>query len=81
MYTTYVFRSIELKERIKTPCVECGKIVTRTVTASQTLNPFNVTASGEPKTEYQIRLELPAELAKHIKWQKKHATCKAHGGK
>jgi len=79
MYTTYVFRSIERKERIKTPCVECGKMVTRTVTASQTLNPFNVTASGKPKTEYQIRLELPAELEKNVKWQKKNAKCKAHG--
>lgn len=79
--TTYVFKEIKASERIKTPCVECGKSVTRTVTEFQTVNPYNLNAKGAPKTEGEIRLELPLQLKKAVYEQVKRATCKAHGGR
>lgn len=77
MYTTYVFREVKIKDRIKVECVGCGKKLTRVVEAMQTINPYNVNAKGIPKTAQEIRAELPAKLAEDVEYVKKHAKCKA----
>jgi hypothetical protein len=44
--------------KVSTFCTQCDKRLTRTVSDYQTVNPWNVTQAGEPKTRGQIYLEL-----------------------
>lgn len=66
--TTYRFEEIKQQARKRVPCDECGKKVSRQRTFSQTLNPFNKNADGEPKSPQEIDEELAAEAQA---WQAK----------
>lgn len=59
--TTYRFEEIKRQAKKRVPCETCGKKVTRQRTFSQTVNPFNKNADGDPKTEREISEELTAE--------------------
>lgn len=59
--TVYRFEEIKQKAKKTVPCDECGKKVTRQRTFSQTINPFNKNADGNPKTSREISEELAAE--------------------
>lgn len=53
-----------VKERAKKSgvCSECGKKRSRTKVFEQTLNPWNKSKDGNPKTPDEIRAELRAEV-------------------
>jgi len=60
--TTYRFKEITLPVTKTVPCrAGCGKKVRRSTTLSQTVNPWNKDADGNPKSAEQIRAELKAE--------------------
>lgn len=50
----------------------CGKKVRRQRTFSQTLNPWNKNADGQPKTDLEITSELRAQAEE---WQQKPEPC------
>jgi predicted RNA-binding Zn-ribbon protein involved in translation (DUF1610 family) len=74
--TTTVFREVKIKRKLLVQCVKCGKKLTRTIEAWQTINPYNMNKCGHPKTEQEIRFELPAKLEKEEKWVRGRALCK-----
>jgi hypothetical protein len=55
------------KSRRRGLCSRCGKRTTRTVKVLQTLNPFNRSPKGIPKTRKEIAAEFSAELAEELK--------------
>ena len=60
MSPTYKFREVRHPSRKRGKCPACGKVVTRSIMFTQTLNPFNKNADGEVKTVNQIWVELQA---------------------
>ena len=71
---TYRFQPVTHQETKSVPCAGgCGKKVRRQRTFSQTLNPFNKNAAGQPKTVPEIVREL-TEKAKE--WQAQPETCR-----
>lgn len=61
---TVTFDEVSLREQRRVPCANgCGKKLTRSRTFTQTINPYNKNAAGEPKTRTEIYAELKAEAA------------------
>lgn len=58
---TYVFQEVKRSVTRKLKCRVCGKPFQRSTTFSQTINPFNKTAEGQPKTYAEIWRELGVE--------------------
>ncbi len=58
---TYTFQEVRRTKTVKFKC-GCGKRFQRKVAATQTINPFNRTANGTPKTFGDIWPELAAKL-------------------
>ncbi len=54
----YVFKQVKFPATKRGKCPGCGKRLTRSTTFSMTINPFNVNAKGEPRTEAEIWHEL-----------------------
>ncbi len=44
--TTFRFEEIPCSKKIKPKCKECGDVVTRTITHTLTVNPFNKNPDG-----------------------------------
>lgn len=61
------------------PCPDCGKKVRRQRTFSQTINPWNKNAAGEPKTWQEIQDELKVDAAKWAAEPVKCAACRDAG--
>jgi hypothetical protein len=60
--TTYVYEEIRWPSGVrKLKCRNCGRRFTRSRTFTQTINPFNKNAAGQPKTRQEIYAELKAE--------------------
>lgn len=59
--TTYKFEEVTHHVTKRVPCRVCRKPLGRATILSQTINPFNKDAAGQPKTREQIRAELRAE--------------------
>lgn len=75
---TYRFQEIKHPVTKSVPCrAGCGKTVRRSTTLSQTVNPFNKNADGQPKTEQEIRAELKAEAEAWQPTNDIHAECAA----
>lgn len=55
------------KKVVKVICTKCGKKRQRTITASQTLNPFNKNKDGEVKSAHEIVRENKTRLIEKIK--------------
>lgn len=74
---TVRFGEVRMTRKIDVRCVKCKKKLRRTVDAFQTINPYNVNKeTGRPKTEQDIRAELPAELDKAERHERKTALCR-----
>jgi hypothetical protein len=71
---TIKFEEVTRGARKNLPCPDCGKKVRRQITFSQTINPWNKNAAGEPKTWQEIQEELKADVAK---WAAKPVQCKS----
>ena len=61
------FEVVKLTAKKVGKCPTCGKRVTRSRTFEGTLNPWNVNASGNPKTRQEVRDDLQA---KSLVWSK-----------
>jgi len=55
------FENVEIKGTKTFVCADCGKTRSRTEAFSQTINPFNINASGEPKSRSEITTEIIAD--------------------
>lgn len=71
----YTFDEIKDKLKVSGICGVCKKKRTRTVSDSQTLNPYNKNKNGLPKNAVEIRGELRATILKRINKLKKHFIC------
>lgn len=59
--TVYRFEEVRRTAKKRVPCEGCGKKLNRQTTFSQTINPFNKNADGDPKSYREIWDELGAE--------------------
>jgi hypothetical protein len=59
--TTYRFREVKRSAQRRLKCRSCGKRFSRSRTFTQTINPFNKNADGDPKTYAEIWKELGIE--------------------
>lgn len=59
---TYRFEEIKTSKTVKLKC-GCGRRFQRTLSASQTLNPFNKNSDGTVKTRAEIWTEIRAKVA------------------
>lgn len=69
---TEYYREISIKGTKKGKC-DCGKVRTRTMTFSQTVNPFNKNKEGKLKTDNEIYEEIKKEKEEWM--NDKHITC------
>jgi hypothetical protein len=55
-----IYRFVEVKQSFTKSgaCPVCGKKVRRSLTFSETLNPFNKNADGTPKTQRDILVSI-----------------------
>jgi hypothetical protein len=60
------FKEIKRKKKISLKCNSCDKHITRTISVSQTINPFNKNKDGSIKTMHEIEIELFNELKAKI---------------
>jgi hypothetical protein len=74
---TYRFREIKHQASKNLPCPACGKKLRRQRTFSQTLNPFNKNAAGQPKSELEIVRELHTTATKWETEPETHPACQA----
>lgn len=75
---TYTFQEVKRTRTDKYRC-PCGKRFQRTVSATQTINPFNRNADGNPKTYPEIWQELGPKVA-GLKSDPTCAGCGAEAG-
>jgi ribosomal protein L37AE/L43A len=74
--TTTYFETIERKRKIKKKCSSCGKDRIRTISASQTVNPFNRNKDGSVKSRAQVIESVAEELERQVeKFERKKFTC------
>lgn len=59
MITT--FQEIRVRAHRRGPCTKCGKRVDRIKYFAQTVNPFNKTEDGRPKTPAEVRAAVQAD--------------------
>jgi hypothetical protein len=71
--TVYRFRELRHMEKRFIRCTSCRKRMTRQMTFTQTVNPFNKNADGEPASPAEIYANLRAEGAK---WQPDDELCR-----
>jgi hypothetical protein len=55
---THTFQEVAVRVAKQGKCEICGKRVKRSTTFRQTLNPWNINANGDVKTETEIYAEL-----------------------
>jgi len=72
---TMKFHEIKESSKVGGTCKLCGKKRVRTVSNSQTLNPFNRNKNGEPKNHMEIAFEIRAKISKEINILKKDFMC------
>ena len=75
---TYTVKYEEVKyTKMKTaPCSICGKKCTRTISASQTINPFNKNPDGTIKSPKEVGQSVSEELKKKLEQPIYHDKCK-----
>jgi ribosomal protein L37AE/L43A len=56
------FHKITAKRRVTGVCTKCGNKRSRTLTAYQTVNPFNKDSEGKVKTRDEISREVWTEV-------------------
>ena len=75
--TTYRFEQVDLAGEKNLSCPVCGKKLKRRTTFSQTINPWNRNAAGQPKTRREIHAELITERAGWMQVPATHGKCQA----
>ena len=70
-----IFNEIKDKLLVKGICEKCGKKRSRTVSDSQTINPYNKNKDGLLKTRLEIQEELFKSVLKQKEELKKHFMC------
>lgn len=55
---SYIFERVTRHVTKSVPCRGCGRMLRRSTTLGQTINPFNKNADGTPKNREQIADEL-----------------------
>lgn len=74
------FEPITLRRKVKTFCTACAVQLRRSVSATQTVNPFNKTLAGRTKTPDEVYASVAADLdAKCKALELKGTRCKKHG--
>jgi hypothetical protein len=73
--TRHTYEEVEHPFTKTVPCRVCGKKLKRSTTLSQTINPFNRNAAGDPKTRQEIRAELKAKAETWQPVNDIHAGC------
>lgn len=58
---TTTFQEIRIRAKRRGPCTVCGKRVDRIKYFAQTVNPFNKTEDGRPKTPAEVRAAVQAD--------------------
>ncbi len=71
--TRYTFEEVTRHVTKRVPCRVCRKPLGRSAILSQTINPFNLDADGQPKTRDQIRAELKAKAER---WHPANDICR-----
>jgi hypothetical protein len=71
----YTFERVPLTVSKTGKCPECGERVKRATTFYQTINPYNKTEDGRPKTYKDIYPELQVEADEWRKIPPVHARC------
>jgi hypothetical protein len=72
------FQEVSASRKVRVSCIACGKALVRTVREFQTINPYNRRGEdGSPKTEAEIRRELPAQLDAAERRLRQRAICRA----
>lgn len=74
------FEVVRLYGRKQVKCPTCGRRVTRSKEFSQTINPFNKNADGEPKNRYEILAELRQARDEWRKQPELCRKCQQNGG-
>ena len=64
--TTFHFQQFHLRRERPGKCAGCGKKTKRVIRISETLNPFNKNAAGNPKTVVEIRESLDAKMKNEL---------------
>lgn len=75
MTTRYTFEEIVLKHIERFTCRSCGKPRRRTISYSQTVNPFNKNPDGSVKTRAEVRAAVSTGLAESIEQFRANPYC------
>jgi hypothetical protein len=65
--TTIKFDMVKGSARYLVTCASCGKLLNRTVTIEQSVNPFNKNAAGSPKTYAEVSASARAAAVMEAK--------------
>ena len=60
------FDEIKRREVRDGKCPVCNRPVRRSITLSETINPFNRNAAGLPKTEFEIKVSLAKKASEWV---------------
>ena len=71
----YTFDEIKESKKVSGVCKKCSKRRTRTVSNSQTVNPYNRNKDGQPKLRHEIREEVSLATAKDAEELKSTFIC------
>ena len=69
------FNEIKSSRKVSGVCEKCGKRRTRTITESQTRNPFNKNKEGFIKSHVEIEREVIEMVAKRIACLQENFIC------
>ncbi len=75
MQYSITYDEVKEKQKVSGVCEKCGKKRIRTVSDSQTLNPFNRNKAGFSKTLWEIKAELRISIQEQVKKLKAHFIC------
>jgi hypothetical protein len=74
---TVTFEEVRRRRTVSGVCPACQKRVTRTITVTHTVNPFNRRADGRPRTRAEVVEAVGSELSRRAALPVYHARCKA----
>jgi len=63
---THRFQEVTRQQRVSVKCLGCGKDRRRTVTVTNTINPYNRNELGEVRSPAEVLECVRAELAKRV---------------
>lgn len=73
--TTYNFAEVTKRGKKSGKCAVCGKRTTRSITITNTINPFNKNADGAPKSYDEVLADVTAKRDGWLANPVMHKTC------